>query len=314
MALLSLIVPVFNEEDAIEGFFACIEQMRGQLEGELGDGAELEFVFVNDGSGDDTRKLLEERADTNPEVKLINLSRNFGKEAALSAGLRHAKGDAVIPVDVDLQDPPQVMVEMVRKWKRGADVVNAKRIDRSSDSFSKRISASIFYSVLEKMADQPIHSNVGDFRLMDKKAVLALNQLNENSRFTKGLFSWIGFRVEEVEFVRGGRENGTSKWSGPKLWSLALDGITSTTTLPLRIWTYLGAVIAILAFLYATGLVVYTLITGGDTPGYASIMVVLLFLGGLNLLSLGMIGEYVGRIAKEVRRRPLYIIESTKGL
>lgn len=313
MTTLSLIIPVFNEEDSIDGFFTCIEGLREALEGELGQNATLEFVFVNDGSRDNTRQLLEQRSESNPEVKLINLSRNFGKEAALSAGLHHATGDVVVPVDVDLQDPPHIIVDMLRKWKNGADVVNAKRIDRSSDGLFKRSTADMFYSLLGKIADQPVHAHVGDFRLMDRRALRALNQLNENSRFNKGLFSWIGFKVEEVELVRAEREHGTSKWNGPQLWSLALDGITSTSTLPLRIWTYIGACIALLSFLYAGGLIIYTLTTGGDMPGYASIMVTVLFLGGLNMLSLGLMGEYIGRIAIEVRRRPLYIVESTRG-
>lgn len=313
MATLSLIIPVFNEEDAIDAFFDRMSRVRPDIERALGSDAALEFIFVNDGSSDRTREILERHSQTNAEVKLISLSRNFGKEAALSAGLRYASGDAVVPVDVDLQDPPEIIAEMIRKWRNGAHVVNARRADRRSDSFFKRNSANMFYALLRKISDQPVHAHVGDFRLLDRKAVNALNQLSENSRFNKGLFSWIGFTVEEVELVRVGREHGDTKWKAKKLWSLALDGITSSSTLPLRIWTYLGASIALLAFLYAAGLIVYTLATGGDMPGYASIMVTILFLGGLNLLSLGLMGEYLGRIAMEVRRRPLYIIESTKG-
>lgn len=314
MTTLSLIIPVFNEEGAIDAFFKRISQVRPEIEHELGLGAALEFIFVNDGSSDRTREILEHHSRDNADVKVINLSRNFGKEAALSAGLRYAKGDAVVPLDVDLQDPPEIIPEMIRKWKNGAHVVNARRADRQSDGFFKRNSANMFYAVLRKIADQPVHANVGDFRLLDRKAVSALNQLSESSRFNKGLFSWIGFNVEEVELIRAEREYGDTKWSTTKLWSLALDGITSSSTLPLRVWTYLGALIAVLAFLYAAGLIFYTLTTGGDVPGYASIMVTILFLGGLNLLSLGLIGEYLGRIAIEVRRRPLYIIESTTGL
>ncbi|MBA4764362.1 glycosyltransferase family 2 protein [Qipengyuania huizhouensis] len=313
MTTLSLIIPVFNEDDAIRPFLDRMAQLRSQFEVELGSPAKLEFIFVNDGSLDNTRSTLEHLCRNQAEIKVINLSRNFGKEAALSAGMHHASGDAVIPIDVDLQDPPQIIVEMIRRWKQGAQVVNAKRVDRSSDGLFKRGTANLFYSILEKIADQPVHAHVGDFRLLDRQAVEALNQLNENTRFNKGLFSWIGFKVAEVEVVRPPRENGTTKWKPTKLWSLALDGVTSSSTLPLRIWTYLGASIAFLAFLYAGALIVYTLITGGDMPGYASIMVAVLFLGGLNLLSLGLIGEYLGRIALEVRRRPLYIIESKEG-
>lgn len=313
LARLSLIIPVWNEEQAVETFFNRIEEVRPELEKELGVDATLEFVFVNDGSSDRTRDILEARSKADPELRLVNLSRNFGKEAALSAGLRYATGDAVIPIDVDLQDPPEAMVEMVRKWVAGAHIVNARRADRTRDSFFKRSSASAFYALMERISNQPVHPHVGDFRLLDRKAVDALNQLGESSRYNKGLFSWIGFNVEEIELIRAERESGTTKWKPASLWSLALDGITSSSTLPLRIWTYLGAIIAFLAFLYATFLIIYTLVTGGDTPGYASIMIAILFIGGLNLLSLGLMGEYIGRIAIEVRRRPLYIVESTEG-
>ncbi len=248
MTILSLIVPVFNEEDAINSFFDRISQVRPDIERGLGSGAALEFIFVNDGSSDRTRELLERHSQDSEEVKVINLSRNFGKEAALSAGLHYATGDAVVPVDVDLQDPPEIIVEMIQKWKNGAHVVNARRADRGSDGFFKRNSANMFYALLGKIADQPVHAHVGDFRLLDSKAVGALNQLSENSRFNKGLFSWIGFTVEEVELVRAEREHGGTKWNATKLWSLALDGITSSSTLPLRIWTYLGASIAFMAF------------------------------------------------------------------
>lgn len=313
MTTLSLIIPVFNEEESIAGFLSRMETVRRDILLELGQGAALEYVFVNDGSHDKTRSILDEISRDNDEVRVINLSRNFGKEAALSAGLHYATGAAVIPLDVDLQDPPEIIVEMVSKWKRGAQVVNARRINRSSDTTFKRTSANMFYKLMQKISDQPIHAHVGDFRLLDRQAVSALNQLSESSRFNKGLFSWIGFDVEEVEFVRSERQHGTTKWNVLKLWALALDGITSSSTLPLRIWSYLGACIALVAFISATALIVYTLTTGIDTPGYASLMVTVLMLGGLNLMSLGLVGEYLGRIAIEVRRRPLYIVESTKG-
>lgn len=311
---LSLIIPVFNEEDSIDAFLRRMTEVRKDIIPALGDAATLEYLFVNDGSADRTREILDRLSHENPEIKVINLSRNFGKEAALSAGLHYATGAAVIPVDVDLQDPPEIIVEMIGKWKNGAQVVNARRVDRKSDTAFKRYSANMFYRLMLKISDHPVHAHVGDFRLLDRQAVNALNQLSESSRFNKGLFSWIGFTVEDVEFVRAEREHGSTKWNVTKLWALALDGITSSSTLPLRIWTYLGASIAFLAFLYAIALIVYTMVTGGDTPGYASIMVAVLLLGGLNLLSLGLMGEYLGRVAIEVRRRPLYIVESTKGL
>ncbi|MBO6609669.1 glycosyltransferase family 2 protein [Altererythrobacter sp.] len=313
MTVLSLIMPVYNEAVAIQPFLFRIDQLRAGIGSVLGDDFSLELLFINDGSQDETQVIVEGLAVESSEVKLINLSRNFGKEAALSAGLNYTSGDVVIPIDVDMQDPPEVIIDMLKKWKAGAQVVNAKRVDRTSDSFLKRGSASAFYAILDRVADQPVHPHVGDFRLFDRKAVMALNQLPENTRYNKGLFSWIGFKVEEVDLVRTSREVGSSKWKPTKLWELALDGITSSTTLPLRIWTYLGAAVALFAIVYAFFLIGYTLITGGDTPGFASIMVAVLFLGGLNLLSLGLLGEYIGRIAREVRRRPNYIIESTKG-
>lgn len=313
MTTLSLIIPVFNEEQAIPVFMDRIAQVRADIVSALGDEGTLEFVFVNDGSRDGTQAVLQELSEKNRDVRVINLSRNFGKEAALSAGLHYAGGHAVIPLDVDLQDPPEIIAAMVEKWKGGAHVVNAKRASRQSDTVFKRHSANAFYSFMQRISDQPVHPHVGDFRLIDRQAVNVLNTLSESSRFNKGLFSWIGFRTDEVEFVRAERTHGKTKWGVLGLWSLALDGITSSTTLPLRIWSYIGAGIAFLAFLYAVALIAYTLITGGDTPGYASIMVVVLMLGGLNLLSLGLMGEYLGRVAIEVRRRPLYIVESTKG-
>jgi glycosyltransferase involved in cell wall biosynthesis len=246
-------------------------------------------------------------------IKLVRLSRNFGKEAALSAGLKAASGDAVVPMDVDLQDPPELLRPMVNRWQEGAQVVNARRVDRSSDTVLKRSTSTIFYKVINSLSDHPIAPNVGDFRLLDRVAVDALNQLEEHSRFNKGLFSWIGFRSETLEYTRPARSVGETKWNASKLFGLAIDGIVSSTTLPLRIWTFVGASIACIAFLYAAYLIVNTLVWGVDTPGYASLMVTVLFLGGLNLFSLGLLGEYIGRIAMQVRGRPLYIVSETEG-
>ena len=310
---LSLIIPVLNEEETIRHFFERVGPALDEAISLMGPGAEAEFIFVNDGSTDGTEVMIVARAQKDPRIRLINLSRNFGKEAVLAAGLDHADGDAVIPIDVDLQDPPDVIPRMVQAWLDGAQVVNGKRTDRSSDSWAKRVTANGFYKLYNKIADHPIPENVGDFRLMDREAVEVVRKLSEQSRFNKGLFSWIGFKVAEVEYERAPRVAGGSKWPGWKLWNLAIDGIVSSSTVPLRIWTYLGALIAAGAFAYALFLILYTLFTGGDTPGFASIMVVVLFLGGLNMLSLGILGEYVGRIATEVRKRPLYVIASKEG-
>jgi len=310
---LSLIVPVLNEEAAIAPFLEASARALDDALALMGPEASAEWVFVNDGSTDATEAVLIGRAAQDKRIKVINLSRNFGKEAALAAGLDHAAGDAVIPIDVDLQDPPEVIVPMVRAWLDGAEVVNAKRADRASDSWSKRVSAGWFYRLYNRIADHPIPENVGDFRLLGREAVAVIRRLPEQSRFNKGLFNWIGFRVATVEYRRAARVAGRSKWRPWRLWNLAIDGITASTTAPLRVWTYVGAAVAMLAFAYAAFLIVRTLIFGADVPGFASIMVALLGLGGLNLLSLGILGEYVGRIAVEVRGRPLYVIASKVG-
>ncbi|MEM9138353.1 MAG: glycosyltransferase family 2 protein [Pseudomonadota bacterium] len=311
---ITLIVPVLNEEDTVSLFLEESAKALDEALALIGSGATAEWLFVNDGSTDATEVVLRTRAEKDPRIKLINLSRNFGKEAALAAGLDHASGEAVIPIDVDMQDPPHVIVPMVQAWLNGAQVVNAKRNDRSSDSWGKRTTATWFYRLYNKIADQPIPENVGDFRLLGREAVTVIRQLPEQSRFNKGLFNWVGFSVEPVEYERAARAAGDTKWKAWKLWNLALDGLTASSTVPLRIWTYIGATIAFLAFAYALFLIVYTLVFGADVPGFASIMVAVLFLGGLNLLSLGIMGEYVGRIATEVRGRPLYVVASTVGL
>ncbi|MHA6767295.1 glycosyltransferase family 2 protein [Sphingobium ummariense] len=313
MRTLSIVIPVYNEQDSISPFLEAARPAVARALALMGNGATVEYLFVDDGSSDRTPDILGILSRLNGDVRHIRLSRNFGKEAALAAGIDHAAGDAVIPIDVDLQDPPEVIVEMVRHWLAGAQVVNARRADRSSDGWFKRWSARSFYRILNRLSDYPIPENVGDFRLLDRQAVDVLRQLGEQARFNKGLFSWIGFRVATVDYVRAARGAGASKWRWGKLWSLAIDGITASTTMPLRIWSYVGGVVALVAMAYAGFLVVRTLVTGIDVPGYASIMVAVLMLGGLNLLSLGIIGEYLGRVAREVRQRPLYIVAETPG-
>ncbi len=307
---LSIVIPVYNEQDAISLFLDAARPAVTAALALIGPDARAEYLFVDDGSCDRTADILAILARLNPEIRCVSLSRNFGKEAALAAGIDHAAGDAVIPIDVDLQDPPGVIVDMVRAWLGGAQVVNARRADRSSDGWLKRTSAQGFYALLNRLSDYPIPENVGDFRLLDRQAVDVIKQLGEQARFNKGLFSWIGFRVATVDYVRAARGAGTTKWRLGKLWSLAIDGITTSTTMPLRIWSYIGGGIALLAFAYAAFLVLHTIVTGVDVPGYASIMVAVLMLGGLNLLSLGIIGEYLGRVAREVRKRPLYVVDA----
>ncbi|MBA3909494.1 MAG: glycosyltransferase [Rhodobacter sp.] len=303
---VTLIVPVYNEQESIAPF---LDKLSGVLD-EIGALASLDILFVNDGSRDATERLILAAAAERADVSLINLSRNFGKEAALFAGMNHATGDAVIPLDVDLQDPPEVIIEMIRRWIAGAKVVNARRARRDGDSRFKAMSARAFYRVFNAMADQPIPQDVGDFRLLDRDVVDAICQLGERSRFNKSLFSWVGFEAEEITFDRPARATGETSWSYWKLWKLALDGIFASSTVPLRIWTYVGILMAMVSLLYSVALLARTLILGVDVPGYASTVILILVFGGLNLFALGIIGEYVGRIYTEVRQRPLYIVRS----
>ncbi|WP_204886761.1 glycosyltransferase family 2 protein [Parvibaculum sedimenti] len=301
--LISVVVPFFNEEDGIDNLFieicAAFETIPNSV---------FEIICVNDGSHDLTLAKLLNHASGDPRIKVIDLSRNFGKEAALTAGLDHATGDAVIPFDADMQDPPNVIAQLVEKWREGYDVVIARRADRSSDSYVKRSTAALFYRAINAISDITIPENVGDFRLMSRATVDALKLLPENCRFMKGLFAWVGGRTAEIEYVRQPRNEGNSKFSGWRLWNLALEGITSFSTLPLRIWTYFGGITALFTFFYALFLIVRTTIHGVDVPGYASILTVVLFLGGVQLMGIGMLGEYLGRIYNEAKRRPSYIV------
>lgn len=267
-----------------------------------------EILCVNDGSDDDTlATLLRERAKY-PRIRIADLSRNFGKEAALTCGLELANSDVVVPMDADLQHPPETIVEMVQCWREGFDVVLAKRKNRESDIWLRRKTAGWFYSMQNRISEVEIPADVGDFRLMDRKVVTALKQLPERRRFMKGLFAWVGFPHTTVTFTCEPRLAGNSKFSGWRLWNFALEGVTSFSTVPLRMWTYLGSCIAVLAFVCAIFLIVKTLIFGRDVPGYASLITSSLFLGGLQLVGLGVIGEYIGRIYGEVKQRPIYVI------
>lgn len=300
---LSIVAPCYNEAAAIGAFFRRMREELDKL------GVTWEIVCVNDGSRDDTLARLVAEARRDPRVKVVDFTRNFGKEAALTAGLETARGRAVVPIDVDLQDPPELIGEMLARWRAGFDVVYATRAARDSDTFMKRLTARLFYRLYNRLTTVAIPPNAGDFRLMDRRVVEAIKQLPERNRFMKGLFAWPGFRQTEVTYERRPREQGDTKFSYWRLWNFALDGLTSFSTVPLRVWTYLGGVVALLAFLYAAFLVVRTLIYGIDVPGYASLMVVMLFLGGVQLVSLGIIGEYLGRTYDEVKRRPIYLVD-----
>lgn len=311
--LLSLVVPVFNEEAVIELFMLRIDGQRPAMLDALGPGGAIEILFVDDGSQDRTAEIIARIADRRPDVTLVKLSRNFGKDAALTAGLAQASGDAVIPVDVDLQDPPEAIPGMIAAWRAGAKVVNARRRSRRVDTLLKRLTAKAFYRAYNRIASYPIQENVGDFRLLDRDVVNVINMMPERVRFMKGLLSWVGFSQATVEYDREPRAAGATKWKYWRLWNFALDGITGSTTLPLRIWTYLGLALAAVAVIYAGFIGVMALAHQTKAPGYASLMIATLVIGAVNMISLGLLGEYVGRISIEVRQRPLYLIESVRG-
>jgi polyisoprenyl-phosphate glycosyltransferase len=303
--LISLVMPAYNEQGTIGIAFDRLERVFADSD------YDWELILVNDGSSDDT--LVEATAYRPRAFRMVvvDLSRHFGKEAALSAGLRAASGDAVIPIDADLQDPPELVLEMVNRWDKGAEVVVARRANRGTDAWAKRFSAALFYRAFNMMSDVAIPENVGDFRLMDRSVVDAVNSLPENRRFMKGLFAWAGFRTEEIAYVRPVRTAGTTKFNAFHLVNLAVDGVTSFSTAPLRLVTYLGVCVAIAAMFYGSYIALRTLIYGIDLPGYASIVSLLAFLSGIQLLGIGIVGEYVGRSYIESKSRPSYVIRHT---
>ena len=300
---LSLVIPVFNEAETINIFIKEVTQVF-----ESQQDISLEFLFINDGSTDATLDSLLSCQRLEHRVRVIDLSRNFGKEAALTAGLEAATGDVVVPIDVDLQDPPEVILEMLQKWREGYEVVLGRRVNRDSDSWAKRASANWFYRIHNMIANLSLPENVGDFRLMDRCVIDALKTLPESRRFMKGLFAWVGFRTTCVEYSRPERVAGSTKFNGWKLWNFALEGITSFSTAPLRIWTYLGFFVSILSFIFAFFIALKVIIEGIDVPGYASLMVAVTFLGGLQLTGIGVIGEYLGRTYLESKQRPVFLI------
>ncbi|WP_321333937.1 glycosyltransferase family 2 protein [Breoghania sp.] len=299
---VSLIVPVFNEEEVIEQFLDVVGDILAR------EGLAHEFVFIDDGSRDRTAAILSGKISAGLPGCLIGLSRNFGKEAALTAGLDHANGDVAIVLDADLQDPPELIPQMIEGWRAGYDVVYGLRVDRTSDSAVKRGSASAFYRLFNRLSNVDLPANAGDFRLIDRCVIEALRDLPERNRFMKGLFAWVGFSAMALPYERPARAAGTTKWNYWKLWNFALDGLTGFSTLPLRVWFYCGAGIATLAFAYALYLVLRTLVFGIDMPGYASIMTAILFFSGIQLLSIGIVGEYVARLFNETKQRPVYLV------
>jgi len=306
--MVSLVVPVFNEEEALPAFLDAIRPGIHGVKQLLGPEGRVEIVFVDDGSHDGTASMIRQSKSPDFDVILVRLSRNFGKENAVSAGLKHARGQAVVPMDVDLQDPPELLPEMVRVWLQGRLVVNAKRSHRGSDSLIKRATSEWFYSIFNSMSDHAIEPNVGDFRLLDRKVVDIINSLTERVRFNKSIFSWVGFDPYTITYQRPARSAGSTKWNYWKLWNFALDGLTGSTTLPLRMWTYVGSFLVLLMVLFAGFIILRALIWGIDVPGYASLMVVMLLVGAVNLVAIGVLGEYLGRISIEVRGRPSYLV------
>lgn len=300
---LSIIVPVYNEEEVVELFLSEIVKTLNVVD------KTYEIIFINDGSKDNTMGKLINLKNFYTKIRIINLSRNFGKESALTAGLDAARGNAIIPIDVDLQDPPELIIDFVKKWEEGYDVVLAKRVDRTLDTVSKRVTANIFYTFHNKIADVKIPNNVGDYRLFTRKVLTAIQKLPENQRFMKGIFAWVGFKTAMIEYKRDERKAGKTSFNGWKLWNFALEGITGFSTVLLRIWLYLGLLFASIAMIYGSWIIIKTLIFGIETPGYASTTTIVLFIGGIQLIGMGILGEYVGRLYMESKRRPIYIID-----
>lgn len=302
---LSLVLPMHNEEGVLEPLFARLDATLATL------GVAVEIICVDDGSRDATLELLQARAATDPRVRVLPLSRNFGKEAATTAGIDAATGDMLVPLDADLQDPPELIAQFVELWEQGYDVVYGVRADRRSDTPMKRLTAGLFYRLFNAIADYPIPASTGDFRLMDRHVVDALKQLPERNRFMKGLFNWVGYRQVGVPYVRPERVAGGSSWRYVKLFRFAIDGITAFSTAPLRIWTGVGLIAAVLALLSAFALILRVLLYGRDVPGYASLMVVFLFGFAVQMIAFGILGEYIGRLYEEVKGRPVYLLRQT---
>jgi glycosyltransferase involved in cell wall biosynthesis len=299
----SVVVPAFNEAEGLAAFHNRLAPVMQSL-------GSWEVVYVNDGSGDDTLGRLHALRGADRHVAIVNLSRNFGKEIATTAGLDHARGAAVIVIDADLQDPPELIPSLVAAWRSGFEMVYAQRRGRAGDTRLKRATASLFYKVMRGAGGVELPCNTGDFRLMSRRVVEAVRQIREQHRFMKGVFAWVGFPSCAVTYDRSPRHSGKSKWSYWKLWNLALEGITSHTVMPLKVATYLGLFVALLAVAYAAQVVVKTLLIGNPVAGYPSLMTVVLFLGGVQLITLGVIGEYLGRIFNETKRRPLYLVQA----
>lgn len=304
---LSIVVPAYNEASGLGAFWTRLSAALAEL------ALPAEVIFVDDGSTDETLAQLVSLRHADPRVRIVSLSRNFGKEIALTCGLDHARGDAAVPIDADLQHPPELIAELVREWRAGNDIVIALRRDRGTDSVGRRLASWLFHRVFTGIASVPVTRDAGDFRLLSRPVVDAIRSLPERTRYMKGLYAWVGFRQAVVSYDVEPRAAGRSKWSLWRLWKLAVDGITSFSAVPLKIWSLVGLAFALAAFGYGGYFVVRTILYGADVPGFPSLMVMILLLGGLQLLSLGVIGEYLGRVYDEVKGRPLYVVRRRIG-
>jgi polyisoprenyl-phosphate glycosyltransferase len=302
--LLSVVVPVYNEEEVIRELHRRLSSILETLH------LRWEIVYVNDGSKDRTIDILEEFRERDARITVVDLSRNFGKEIAMTAGLDSSRGDAVVVIDSDLQDPPELIAEFVKSWFEGYDVVYAKRTRRDGETLVKRTTAHLFYRLIRRISEVKIPEDTGDYRLLSRRAVDSLKQLREKHRFMKGLFAWIGYRQKAVNYTRDARYAGQTKWNYWKLWNFALEGITSFTSMPLKLSTYIGFAIAFGSILFGIKVIYQTLVYGNPVAGYPSLIVVILFLGGIQLIVLGFIGEYLARIFDESKHRPLYLVKN----
>ena len=307
-SLVSVVVPAYNEEEVLPEFHKRLSTVLAQLSSNY----DYEIIYINDGSSDNTLVLLDQFYEKDEHVSLVDLSRNFGKEIALTAGLHKAQGDAVIVIDSDLQDPPELIPELIKEWLLGFDVVYAKRLRREGESIFKKVSAHLFYRLMNRVGQVKLPEDTGDYRLLSRRALEALNTLTETHRFMKGLFTWIGYKQKAVYYQRDPRHSGISKWSYWRLWNLAIEGITSFTAAPLKFATYFGFITALGAFTYGLFIIGRTLIFGNPVEGYPSMIVIVLFLGGIQLMSIGILGEYIGRIFTETKQRPLYFLNEYK--
>lgn len=304
MKKISILIPAYNEQEVLDHLY----QRLGKLAND-NKAYDFEFLFVNDGSRDKTLQIIKNYAAKDSRISYVNLSRNFGKEVAMMAGFDHVTGDATVIIDADLQDPPELIPKMIKFWEEGYDDVYAKRNSREGETWFKKASSMWFYKILQKTTNITIQIDTGDFRLLDKRCIQALQQIRESQRYTKGMFSWIGYKKKEITYDRDPRIAGESKWNYVKLFNFAIDGITSFTTAPLRISSILGFIVSIISFLYIIWIVIKTTVYSDPVAGYPSMMAAILFLGGVQLLSLGIIGEYIGRIFNETKGRPLYFVE-----